>query len=161
MRCCIIPIAAQVTYPMDGVCGSDNAPPRAEQTSKSRRHPRRLLCNHVTRRMSADVDDAHLGLCLSRRLRLCWKLKHRRLLALNQACQENTRAIGKFECVVVHLWHVLVDLPKDRRPSSLLKNLNSSAFVLRFSSSYRRSVRFGSECSRLVARFPYSEPTRS
>jgi hypothetical protein len=35
--------------------------------------------------------------------------------------------------------------------SSLLKNLNSSAFVLRFSSSYKRSVRFGSECSRLVA----------
>jgi tripartite-type tricarboxylate transporter receptor subunit TctC len=36
-------------------------------------------------------------------------------------------------------------------PSSLLKNLNSSAFVLRFSSSYKRSVRFGSECNRLVA----------
>ena len=35
--------------------------------------------------------------------------------------------------------------------SSLLKNLNSSAFVLGFSSSYKRSVRFGSECSRLVA----------
>jgi hypothetical protein len=35
--------------------------------------------------------------------------------------------------------------------SSLLKNLKSSAFVLRFSSSYKRSVRFGSECSRLVA----------
>jgi hypothetical protein len=38
-----------------------------------------------------------------------------------------------------------------RRSNSLLKNLNSSAFVLRFSSSYKRSVRFGSECSRLVA----------
>jgi hypothetical protein len=38
-----------------------------------------------------------------------------------------------------------------KRSSSLLKNLNSSAFVLRFSSSYKRSVRFGSECSRLVA----------
>jgi putative tryptophan/tyrosine transport system substrate-binding protein len=36
-------------------------------------------------------------------------------------------------------------------PSSLLKNLKSSAFVLRFSSSYKCSVRFGSECSRLVA----------
>jgi hypothetical protein len=35
--------------------------------------------------------------------------------------------------------------------SSLLKNLKSSAFVLRFSSSYKCSVRFGSECSRLVA----------
>ena len=35
--------------------------------------------------------------------------------------------------------------------SSLLKNLNSSAFVLRFSSSYKLSVRFGAECSRLVA----------
>ena len=30
--------------------------------------------------------------------------------------------------------------------SSLMKNLKSSAFVLRFSSSYKRSVRFGSEC---------------
>ena len=38
-----------------------------------------------------------------------------------------------------------------KEPWSLLKNLNSSAFVLRFSSSYKRSVRFGSECSRLVA----------
>src|SRR6516164_8305253 len=43
-----------------------------------------------------------------------------------------------------------------RDPNSLLKNLKSSAFVLRFSSSYKRSVRFGSECSR--RRFPYSEP---
>src|SRR5258708_30255874 len=79
--------------------------------------------SYVTRRMSADVHDARLGLCLSRRLRLCWKLKHRRLLALNQACQENTRAIGKFECVVVHLWHVLVDLPKDRRPRAYCSRL--------------------------------------
>src|ERR1700740_2260007 len=38
-----------------------------------------------------------------------------------------------------------------RPSSSLMKNLKSSAFVLRFSSSYKRSVRFGSECSRLVA----------
>src|SRR5262245_41574910 len=45
--------------------------------------------------------------------------------------------------------------------SSLMKNLKSSAFVLRFSSSYKRSVRFGSEWSRLVATLPYSEPTRS
>ena len=38
-------------------------------------------------------------------------------------------------------------------PSSLLKNLNSSGqrICFRFSSSYKRSVRFGSECSRLVA----------
>ena len=35
--------------------------------------------------------------------------------------------------------------------NSLLKNLKSSAFVLGFSCSYKRSVRFGSECSRLVA----------
>src|SRR5215510_1802553 len=45
--------------------------------------------------------------------------------------------------------------------SSLLKNLKSSVFVLRFSSSYKRSVRFGSEWSRLVATLPYSELTRS
>jgi hypothetical protein len=31
-----------------------------------------------------------------------------------------------------------------KKPSSLLKNLKSSVFVLRFSSSYKRSVRFGS-----------------
>src|SRR5262245_28548991 len=48
-----------------------------------------------------------------------------------------------------------------QRPNSLMKNLKSSAFVLRFSSSYKRSVRFGSEWSRLVATLPYSEPTRS
>src|SRR5947209_8072486 len=65
--------------------------------------------------MSADVNDAPLGYFLSWRLRLRRKLKHRCLLTLYQACQENTRAIGKFECVVMHVWHVLVDLPKDRR----------------------------------------------
>ena len=39
------------------------------------------------------------------------------------------------------------------KPSSLLKNLNSSGqrICFRFSSSYKRSVRFSSECSRLVA----------
>jgi hypothetical protein len=55
------------------------------------------------------------------------------------------------------------DLQSQRVPkasSSLLKNLKSSAFVLRFSSSYKRSVRFGSECSRLVATLSYSQPTR-
>jgi hypothetical protein len=39
------------------------------------------------------------------------------------SCQENTRAIGNFECVVVHLWHVLVDLPKDRRPRAYCSRL--------------------------------------
>jgi hypothetical protein len=39
----------------------------------------------------------------------------------------------------------------EKRFSGLMKNLKSSTFVLRFSSSYKRSVRFGSEWSRLVA----------
>src|SRR6266404_9874996 len=48
--------------------------------------------------------------------------------------------------------HLRYQLSERENPaSSLLKNLNSSVFVLRFSSSYKRSVRFGSECSRLVA----------
>src|SRR6184192_3454572 len=55
------------------------------------------------------------GLCFSWRLRLCWKLKHHCLLPLMQVRQENKRAIRKFECVVMHLWYVLVDLSKDRR----------------------------------------------
>ena len=38
--------------------------------------------NRVIRRISADVDEARLGLCLGWRLRLCRKLKHRRLLTL-------------------------------------------------------------------------------
>src|SRR5215831_955685 len=74
--------------------------------------------SHVIRRMSADVHDARLGLCLSWRLRLCRKLKHRCLLTLMQVRQENKRAIRKFECVVMHLWYVLVDLSKDRRPGA-------------------------------------------
>ena len=49
--------------------------------------------SRVIQRMSADVDDARLGLCLSWRLRLCRKLKHRCLLTLMQVCQENKRAI--------------------------------------------------------------------
>src|SRR5260370_41932888 len=32
-----------------------------------------------------------------------------------QVRQENKRAIWKFECVVMPLWYVLVDLSKDRR----------------------------------------------
>jgi len=32
-------VARALTYPMDGVCGRDNVPPRAGQTSKSRRRP--------------------------------------------------------------------------------------------------------------------------
>ena len=32
-------VARALTYPMDGVCGRDNVPPRAGKTSKSRRHP--------------------------------------------------------------------------------------------------------------------------
>src|SRR5262249_29468523 len=54
-----------------------------------------------------------------------------------------------------------VTLSRFPSSSSLMKNLKSSAFVLRFSSSYKRSVRFGSEWSGLVATLPYSEPTRS
>src|SRR5262249_23246999 len=41
--------------------------------------------------------------------------------------------------------------PRQESPSSLLKNLKGSGFVLGFSPSHKRSVRFGSECSRLVA----------
>jgi hypothetical protein len=66
--------------------------------------------------MSANVDDARLGRRLGWRFRLCRKLKHRCLLTLMQVRQENKRAIRKFECVVMHLWYVLVDLSKDRRP---------------------------------------------
>src|SRR5215475_2683693 len=90
-------------------------PRRAQANFESRRHTRRLLCSHVILRMSADVHDARLGLCLSWRLRLCRKLKHRCLLTLMQVRQENKRAIRKFERVMMHLWYVLVDLSKDRR----------------------------------------------
>ena len=46
-----------------------------------------------------------------------------------------------------------VENPTEIPSSSLLKNLNSSGqrICFRFSSSYKRSVRFSSECSRLVA----------
>src|SRR5258708_30852700 len=65
--------------------------------------------------MSANVDDARLGRRLGWRFRPCRKLKHRCLLTLMQVRQENKRAIRKFECVVMHLWYVLVNLSKDRR----------------------------------------------
>src|SRR6266446_2444261 len=71
--------------------------------------------SRVIQRMSANVDDARLGRRLGWRFRLCRKLKHRCLLTLMQVRQENKRAIWKFECVVMHLWYVLVDLSKDRR----------------------------------------------
>src|SRR5215467_4409284 len=71
--------------------------------------------SRVIQRMSANVDDARLGRRLSWRLWLCRKLKHRCLLTLMQVRQENKCAIRKFECVVMHLWYVLIDLSKDRR----------------------------------------------
>src|SRR5690349_11562724 len=71
--------------------------------------------SRVIQRMSANVDDARLGRRLGWRFRLCRKLKHHCLLTLMQVRQENKRAIRKFECVVMHLWYVLIDLSKDRR----------------------------------------------
>ena len=71
--------------------------------------------SRVIQRMSANVDDARLGRRLTWRLWLCRKLKHRCLLTLMQVRQENKCAIRKFECVVMHLWYVLIDLSKDRR----------------------------------------------
>jgi hypothetical protein len=90
-------------------------PAAGMQTSRAAGTTDGSWCSRVIRRMSADVHDARLGLCLSWRLRLCRKLKHRCLLTLMQVRQENKRAIRKFECVVMHLWYVLVDLSKDRR----------------------------------------------
>src|SRR4029453_7871747 len=40
-----------------------------------------------------------------------------------QVRQENKRAIREFECVVMHLWYVLVDLSKDRRPGAYCSRL--------------------------------------
>jgi hypothetical protein len=67
------------------------------------------------RRASAHVSDAPLGRFLGWCFWLCRKLEHRCLLALAQVRQENTGAIRKFECVVMHSRHVFVDLPKERR----------------------------------------------
>jgi hypothetical protein len=79
-----------------------------------------------------------------------------------------TQAIAKFMVFLSEMldievedaladWVALVVQTGDLRPltSSLLKNLNSSAFVLRFSSSYKRSA-IG-----WWRRFPHSKPTRS
>jgi hypothetical protein len=82
----------------------------------TRSTPRLFWCSRVIRRISADVNDAPLGCFLSWRLRLCRKLKHRCLLTVEQVCQENTGAIRKFECVMMHPRHVFVHLPEDRRP---------------------------------------------
>src|SRR5262249_30571327 len=89
--------------------------PSAEQALPPVHHYVALDILEVVRRTSADVQDAHLGLCLSWRLRLCRKLKHRCLLTLMQVRQENKRAIRQFKGVVMNLWYVLVDLSKDRR----------------------------------------------
>src|SRR5262249_60012013 len=84
--------------------------------------------------MSANVDDARLGRRLGWRFRLCRKLKHRSLLTLMQVRQENKHAIRKFECVVMHLWYVLIDLSKDRRSGaycSPAKETGRSTYHLR------------------------------
>src|SRR6516164_10195469 len=66
--------------------------------------------SRMIQRMSAHVSDALLGCFLSWRFLLCRKLKQ---LTLMQVRQQNKHAIWKFECVMMHLWCVLVDLPKD------------------------------------------------
>src|ERR1700748_3078403 len=68
------------------------------------------------RRALAHVSDALLGCLLSWRFWLCRKLKHRSLLTLDEFSQQDGLPIGKLECVMMHPRHVLVDLPKDRRP---------------------------------------------
>jgi hypothetical protein len=68
------------------------------------------------RRASAHVSDAPLGRFLGWRFWLCRKLKHRCLLALAQVRQENTGAIRKFECVVMHSRHIFIDF-SERAPS--------------------------------------------
>src|SRR5258708_33663799 len=75
--------------------------------------------------MSANVDDARLGRRLGWRFRLCRKLKHRCLLTLMQVRQENKRAIRKFECVMMSLRYVLVDLSKDRRSDRAREHLSA------------------------------------
>src|SRR5262249_15691237 len=40
-----------------------------------------------------------------------------------QVRQENKRAIREFECIVMRLWYVLVDLSKDRRPGAYCSRL--------------------------------------
>src|SRR6516225_8213738 len=61
-----------------------------------------------------------LDILEGRRYRL---MKHRCLLTLMQVRQENKRAIREFECVVMHLWYVLVDLSKDRGPGAYCSRL--------------------------------------
>src|SRR3977135_3245505 len=63
--------------------------------------------------MSADVRDAGLRDCLSWRLRLCRKLKHRCLLTLMEISQENYFTGRKFQRIVMRYCVVFVDLPKD------------------------------------------------
>ena len=113
------------------------SPPKSSEAAvwegRSRDAPP-IPTSRVTQQMSADADDARLGLCLSWRLRLRRKLKHRCLLTLMQVRQENKRAIRKFECVMMSLRYVLVDLSKDRR---------SGAYCSPAKETGRRTYHFG------------------
>ena len=80
----------------------------------------RLLCRSeksATFRDHAlpDIGDALLGLCLNCIGGLGRKLKHRGFLAFDELGQENRVPVGKFECIMMHPWLVLVHLPEDRR----------------------------------------------
>ena len=45
--------------------------------------------------------------------RLRWKLEHRRFLTLQQVIQQHHLPVGKFQRIMMGVWVVLVDLPKD------------------------------------------------
>jgi len=95
----------------------ERSPPKSTEPPYGResREAPPILISRVIQRMSADVDDARLGLCLSWRLRLCRKLKHRCLLTLMQVCQREQTCHREIRVRRMHLWYVLVDLSKDRR----------------------------------------------
>jgi hypothetical protein len=69
---------------------------------------------HFWREQLGYVSHAPLGLSFNGSLWFCRQLQNSRLLALTQCCQERDPAIRKFQCIVMRLDLVFVDLPKDR-----------------------------------------------
>jgi hypothetical protein len=63
----------------------------------------------------AGVRDPFLGLRLGRSSGLCRKLKHYCFLTFEQVSEEHELPVRQFQCIMMRVRVVLVDLPEDGR----------------------------------------------
>ena len=80
-----------------------------KEAASSMKRPKETVCK------STDVSNPFLGFYFRRCNRLRRKLEHRCFLTLQQVSQQHHLPVWKFQRIMMRVWVVLVDLPKDGR----------------------------------------------